>query len=103
MKLYVCFGTFKFSPRPSGHPCGNAYHALKDAGHDPEVVLTYGFGPLPDMLNPTRGEVRRLTGSNWVPVLVLDDGTVIQDSKRIIDWAESNPAMKQTATDAPTG
>src|SRR5438270_735188 len=38
MKLYVCYGTFKPAPRPGGHPCGNAYHALKDAGHEPEVI-----------------------------------------------------------------
>ncbi len=36
MKLYVCYGTFKHAPRPDGkHSCGVAYHALRDAGHDP--------------------------------------------------------------------
>ena len=53
MKLYVCWGTFP-SPRPGGHPCGNAYHALKDAGHEFEVIKSYGLGPLPDFLNNTR-------------------------------------------------
>jgi len=42
MKLYVCWGTFQ-TPRPGGHPCGNAHKALVAAGHDPEVVRTYGF------------------------------------------------------------
>jgi len=37
MKLYVCWGTFP-SPRPGGHPCGNAYKALREAGHDPARV-----------------------------------------------------------------
>ena len=46
MSFYVCYGTFG-SPRPGGHPCGNAYKALKGAGHDPEVVKTYGWGALP--------------------------------------------------------
>ena len=90
MKLYICWGTFP-SPRPGGHPCRNAYHALRDAGHEPEVVKTYGLGPLPD-LTSGRKEVRRLTGQSWVPVLVLDDGEVIQDSKNIVAWAEANPA-----------
>jgi hypothetical protein len=27
-----------------------------------------------------------------VPVLVTDDGEVIQDSKRIVAWARDNPA-----------
>jgi Glutathione S-transferase, N-terminal domain len=89
MKLYVCFGTWKPAPRPGGHPCGHAYHALKDAGYDPEVVRTYGWAALPDVFNSSSGrrEVKRMTGSNWVPVLVTDDGTVIQGSQKIIEWA----------------
>lgn len=90
MKLYICWGTFP-SPRPGGHPCANAYHALRDAGHDFEVVKAHGLGPLPDFLNtPTRREVKRLSGDPWVPILVLDDGTVIQDSKKIVAWAKEN-------------
>ena len=83
MKLYVCWGTFP-TPRPGGHPCANAYHALKDAGHDPEVIRSYGFAPLPAALNNTRGrrEVQELTGNRWVPTLALDDGTVIDTSRR---------------------
>ena len=54
MKLYVCWGTFRQAPRPGGHPCGRAYHALKDAGWDPDVERTYGWGVLGDSLNPTR-------------------------------------------------
>jgi hypothetical protein len=93
MKLYVCWGTFP-TPRPGGHPCANAFHALKDAGHDPEVVKSYGLGVLPDALNRTRGrrEVQELTGNSWVPALLLDDGTVIDGSHEIVDWAAANPA-----------
>jgi hypothetical protein len=95
MKLYVCYGTFMKAPRPGGHPCGNAHRALQDAGHDPEVVKSYGLGGLPDFLNPTRGrrEVKRLTGNNWVPVLLLDDGEVVQGSDKIVAWAEAHPAV----------
>jgi hypothetical protein len=102
MKLYVCYGTFKPAPRPGGHPCGNAYHALKDAGHDPEVVKAYGLGLLPSIGNRTRGrqEVKRLTGNYWVPVLVTDDQTVIQGSKEIMDWARANPATAGAAAGA---
>ncbi len=57
VKLYVCWGTFP-TPRPGGHPCANAYHALKDAGHDPEVIKSYGFAPLPAALNSTAGRRR---------------------------------------------
>jgi hypothetical protein len=93
MKLCVCYGLFR-SPRPGGHPCKNAHEALVEAGWKPEVVKSYGLGMLPDFLNFTSGrrEVRRLTGSNVVPVLVTDDGEVVKDSKNIVQWAEDNPA-----------
>ena len=91
MKLYVCWGTFKAAPRPGGHPCGNAYHALKDAGWDPEVERVYGWGILGDTLNPTRGKIRELTGQSSVPVLVTDDGEVISGSDKIIAGARDNP------------
>jgi hypothetical protein len=91
--LYVCYGTFS-SPRPGGHACGNAYHALKDAGYEPEVVRSYGLGLLPGVFNRTRGrrEVNELTGNRWVPTLLLDDGTVVDGSREIVDWALANPA-----------
>jgi hypothetical protein len=94
MKLYVCYGTFTTAPRPGGHPCGNAYRALREAGHDPEVVKSYGLGILPGFLNRTKGrrEVRELTGQDWVPVLVTDSGEVVSDSKNIVAWAEEHPA-----------
>jgi len=93
MRLYVCWGTFS-TPRPGGHPCANAYNALKDSGHDPEVVKSYGFAPLPAALNQSRGrrEVQELTGNRWVPTLVLADDTVIDGSQEIVDWARANPA-----------
>ena len=98
MKLYVCWGTFPVPLRPGGHPCANAYHALREAGHDPEVVKAYGLGTLPDALNgPKRAEVKRLTGKKWVPALVLDDGTAISDSKAIVAWAQANPAGSASA------
>jgi hypothetical protein len=93
VKLYVCYGTFTTTPRPGGHPCGNAYRALRDAGHHPEVVRSYGLGWLPEALNRTAGRRRakELTGNSWVPVLELDDGTAIDGSHAIIEWASTHP------------
>ena len=101
MKLYVCWGTFTTTPRPGGHPCGNAYMALREAGHDPEVVRSYGLTTLPDQpFNATAGRKRakELTGKSTVPVLELDDGTAIADSKKIIAWAKANPAVPAGST-----
>ena len=90
MKLYVCYTT-------SGgdrHPCGKAYNALREAGHDPEVVRSYGAGWLPDALNfmPGRREAKKLTGQTRVPVLVTDEGEAINESDRIVAWAKAHPA-----------
>ena len=70
-------------------------NALKDAGHDPEVVKSYGLALLPDTpFNQTDGRKRakELTGSATVPVLELDDGTAIGGSKEIAAWAKANQA-----------
>ena len=94
MTLYICWGTFRKAPRPGGHPCGVAYEALKQAGHDPEVVRSYGWTVLPSLMNSSRGrrEVRELTGKDTVPVLVTDDGEVITESRAIAEWARAHPA-----------
>jgi hypothetical protein len=94
MKLYVCWGTFQ-TPRPGGHPCHNAHEALRMAGHDPEVIKVRGLGVGPQLFQWTtdgRREVEEISGQRAVPVLVTDGGEVVADSKRIIDWAERNPA-----------
>jgi hypothetical protein len=95
MKLYVCYGTFP-SPRPGGHPCKNAYEALTDAGHEPELVRTYGLGLAPEAVNKAtgRGQVVEKTGQKWVPVLELDDGTTVYPSQKIVAWAKKNPATQ---------
>lgn len=98
MKLYICWGTFS-TPRPGGHPCANADRALREAGHEPELIKSYGLTGLPDILNRTSGrqEAKRLTGKVTVPVLVTDDGEVVADSKAIVAWAQANPAAKPTS------
>jgi Glutathione S-transferase, N-terminal domain len=94
VKLYICYGTFPVPLRPGGHPCGVAHHALEAAGHHPEVIRSYGLGPLPGLFNRTRGrrEVKELTGSYQVPVLVTDEGEVVTESAEIVRWAQTHPA-----------
>jgi hypothetical protein len=85
MVLYVCWGTWRSE---KGHPCGDAYRALTDAGHDPEVIRSGGCFRT-DPLFPRRREVKRLTGTYKVPTLVLDDGTIIDGTADIAEWARS--------------
>lgn len=94
MKLYVCWTTIQ-TPRPGGHPCHNAHAALREAGHDPEVIKVRGLGVGPRSLHwvtEGRKEVEQLTGQRAVPVLVTDSGEAIADSRRIVEWARRNPA-----------
>jgi hypothetical protein len=99
VKLYVCWGTFP-SPRPGGHPCRNAYQALREAGYDPEVEHVHGLGvgPVKWTSTPGRKEVRELTGQSVVPVLVTEEGEAIHDSKKIVEWARAHPASSASAT-----
>jgi hypothetical protein len=93
MKLYVCWTTVQTPRPPHGHPCHNAHKALREAGHDPEVVKVRGLGIGPiKLMTDGRREVQELTGSPVVPVLVTDDGEVINESQRIVEWAEAHPA-----------
>lgn len=100
MKLYVCYGTMP----PSGHPCRRAFEALKAAGHQPEVIRSYGWQLLPEFMN--RAEGRRLarehTGTNSVPLLQTDDGEFIGESKKIIAWARANPKTEGDVRFAPS-
>jgi hypothetical protein len=97
VRLIVCWNTAR---GPLGHPCGDAFHALTDAGHQPDVVKARGLRLLPDVLNRSAGrrEAKRLTGRSVVPVLITDDGEVIPESKAIVAWAAAHPA--RAASDA---
>jgi hypothetical protein len=89
MKLYICYGTFG----GEHHACARAHEALREAGHEPEVVKTYGcYGT--DRFFAGRREVKDMTGNYKVPTLVLDDGTVVDESQKIVDWAGAHPAAE---------
>ncbi len=94
VKLYVCYGfmqNIRTTGRPGGHPCGNALHALRDAGHSPEVIPVHGLGvPGLDKLGK-RDEVQEVSGQRVVPVLVTDTDEVVTDSKKIVAWAQAHP------------
>jgi hypothetical protein len=99
VRLYVCYGTWTAGRPLHAHPCGEANRALRQAGYQPEIVRSYGLGPLPGIVNDhtPRREVKTLTGNYWVPVLVTDEGEAIQGSQRIIDWARAHPSGQAPA------
>jgi len=92
--LYTCGAKTGYGrlPGPLAHPCGRAAAALDDAGHAYEVKVVGGYRLLPWTRRDQRGEIRKLTGQEDVPVLVLDDGSAIDGSGAIAGWAREHPA-----------
>ncbi|MBM3667101.1 MAG: glutathione S-transferase domain-containing protein [Actinobacteria bacterium] len=95
MVLYTC-GQKTTGPSLL-HPCSRAGKALDAAGYDYEIRPQGGYRLLPwtrGTRDRDRAEVKRLSGTNEVPVLVLDDGTVISESSRIVSWAKEHPRAR---------
>jgi len=79
------------------HPCAKAGKALDQAGYEYEIRTVKGYRMMFwtwGKRDEQRAEVRRLSGSNEVPVLVLDDGEVVSGSGAIAAWAKQHPAAR---------
>jgi glutaredoxin len=74
------------------HPCGQAAKALDDAGHAYAIEVVGGFKALGFTRRGKRDKIRELTGQEDVPVLILDDETIVTGHKAIIAWAQANAA-----------
>jgi glutathione S-transferase len=86
--LYTC-GQKKFGPGFM-HPCAKAGKALDAAGFEYEIRTVGGYRAMPwtwGRRGEDRTEVKHLSGTNEVPILVLDDGEVISGSGAIARWA----------------
>jgi glutathione S-transferase len=93
------------------HPCAKAGKALDEAGYEYEIRTVKGYRLMFwawGRREEQRAEVRRLSGSDEVPVLVLDDGEVVSGSGAIARWAkehpaEKSPSMQRRRARAPAG
>ena len=93
MILYTCEMGKSFGGPPGAlaHPRGRAARALDEAGHDYEHRVVKGgtFKPWTWASRAAdRAEVERLSGQRSVPILVLDDGSVVTGSGNIAGWAQ---------------
>ncbi len=85
------------------HPCGKAGQALDAAGYEYEVKTVAGYRLMPwtwGSRKQDREEVRKLSGSDGVPILVLDDGEVISGSGTIARWAKEHPLSRAKSSPA---
>ena len=93
MILHVCpAGT---SGPGALHPCTRAAKALDAAGYQYEtrrVKTNRGMFWTWGSRSRDRAEIKRLSGQESVPILVLDDGAVVTGSGAIVAWAQAHPA-----------
>lgn len=97
MILYTC-GTKTAGPG-FAHPCAKAGGALKAAGYEYEIKTVKGYRAAFwtwGSRKKDREEIRKLSGTDEVPILVLDDGEVISGSGSIAKWAKEHPAARTT-------
>jgi glutathione S-transferase len=93
MVLYTCGQ--KKRAASLGHPCGRAAKALDGAGYTYEIKVVGGYRLAAwtwGSRDADRAEVKELSGTNEVPILVLDDGEVVSGSGTIARWAREHPA-----------
>jgi glutathione S-transferase len=98
MILYTC-GQKKMGPG-FAHPCAKAAKALDAAGYTYELRTVGGYRLMPwtwGNRDQERVEIKELSGTNEVPILVLDDGEVISGSGTIAHWAQEHPAAKNAS------
>ena len=70
LRLHRCGSTWV---KIDAHPCHKVQKALDEAGVEYEVVKHPSFG------RGRRKELQELSGQNRLPVLELEDGTVIRE------------------------
>lgn len=95
MILYTC-GQKKTGPAAL-HPCAKAGKALDSAGYEYEIRTVGGYRMAFwtwGSRDEDRAEVRKLSGTNEVPVLILDDGDVVSGSGAIAAWAKEHPVQR---------
>ncbi len=98
MILYTCGQ--KTNGPAFAHPCGKAGKALDEAGYEYEIKTVGGYRLMPwtwGSRTEDRKEIRELSGSDEVPVLVLDGGEIISGSGTIAKWAKEHPAGRPDA------
>jgi glutathione S-transferase len=81
--LYVCHGD---DAGPRVHPCRRVQGALRASGIEYEKVIAAHGHPIPFFRKGSREELRKATGDTKLPAMKLSDGTMITQSRAIMDW-----------------
>jgi len=76
---------------PQIHPCRKVQERLDLLGHRYETNIFDKNRPAGLFTKGKRPKLKEMSGQEKLPVLELDDGTMISPSKKIIEWAEQTP------------
>jgi glutathione S-transferase len=99
--LYTC-GTKTAGPG-FAHPCAKAGNALDAAGYEYEIKTVPGYRLAVwtwSNRKRDREEINKLSGTDEVPILVLDDGEVVSGSGAIAKWAKEHPLSRAKSSPA---
>lgn len=80
---------------PKFHPCRRCHEALREAGHAYETDVFDRNRPMGLFTKGKRPKLEEMTGQEKLPVLQTPHGEFITGSKKIIEWAKSNPPAAQ--------
>lgn len=86
---------------PRFHPCRKVQEEMDELGHRYKTQVFDKNKPMGWFTKGKRPDLKQLSGQEKLPVLELDDGTTIADSKKILEWAGATaPAKSPSSTPA---
>jgi glutathione S-transferase len=65
---------------------------MRAKGIEYDKVIAGHGSPIPFLRKGSRDELVAASGDNKLPTLVLQDGTVLKNSKAILGWVAQQPA-----------
>jgi glutathione S-transferase len=79
---------------PPPHACKRVQNALRENGHEFDKVIAGRGIPFALFTTGRRPKLKSFSGQEKLPVMRLPDGTIINGSANIIEWARSHPAAR---------
>ncbi len=94
LTLYVCS---RDDGGPRRHPCRRAHEALRAAGHSYETVVFDRSHPFGLFTTGRRPELKRISGQEQLPVLLLPGGGAsVHSAAEIEVWAKTHTPATTT-------
>jgi glutathione S-transferase len=93
--LFVCHGD---DGGPRFHPCRRVQEALRAAQVEYQKVIAGHGSPIPFLRRGSRDQLFAATGTKKLPTLKLPDGTIVSNSRAILEWVHEQRKREDTLT-----